>query len=81
MGFLRTGLTEQIPSLQKQQSLTIRYMAARNHSTMPIRDADFEDIPYELAPAVSVSDYETLVVPVYDNVQNRGQNKFNIVHS
>ncbi len=42
-------------------------------------DADFEDIPYELAPAVS--DYETLVVPVYDNVHNRGQNKFNIVHS
>ncbi len=42
-------------------------------------DADFEDIPCELAPAVS--DYETLVVPVYDNVQNRGQNKFNIVHS
>ncbi len=42
-------------------------------------DADFEDIPYELAPAVS--DYETLVVPVYDNVQNRGQNKFNVVHS
>ncbi len=31
MGFLRT---EQIPSLQKQQSLTTRYMAAWNHSTM-----------------------------------------------
>ena len=31
-------------------------------------DADFEDVPYKLAPAVS--DYETPVVPVYDYVQN-----------
>ncbi len=56
MGFLRTGL---IPSLQKQQSLDNPIYGSQeslNDAELvnPIYgDTDFEDVPYELAPAIS----------------------------
>ena len=64
MGFLRT---EQIPLLQKQQFDNPIYgsLESLNDAKLvnPIYgDADFEDVPYELAPALAVSDYETPVV-------------------
>ena len=73
MGFLRTGLKEQIHSLQKQQqSLTTRYMAARNHSTMQNWSIQFMEMQISRTYLMNWPlQYQTMrhLVPVYDNVQ------------
>ena len=73
MGFLRTGLTEQIQSLQKQKlSLTTQYMAAKNHSTMQNWSIQFMEMQISRTYLINWPlQYQTMrhLVPVYDNVQ------------